>query len=66
MDRKYIYHKILQNISEKYDLDEANRMYEEIHGHKPKFAMDVVDYFPELGEHADKYLDRIENLLFPR
>ena len=66
MSRKYVCHKILQNVSEKYDLDAANKLYEEHTGKKLKRSTDVIEYFPELGEHADKYLDRIENLLFPR
>lgn len=59
-NRKYMYHCILQRLSEKYDLDQAREIYNNEVGYYPIYAIDIVCYFPELGEEADKYLDRIE------
>lgn len=52
-----LYHFILKRIGERYDLDAANAIYEQETGHAPAYAMDIVEYFPELGEEADKLLD---------
>ena len=57
-----LYHYILKRIGERYDLDAANAIYEQETGHAPTYAMDIVEYFPELGKEADKFLDRLENL----
>lgn len=57
-----LYHYILVRIGERYDLDAANAIYEQETGHAPTYAMDIVEYFPELGKEADELLDRLENL----
>ena len=63
-NRKYMYHCILQRLSEKYDLDQAREIYKSEVGYYPIYAIDIVCYFPELGEEADKYLDRIEKAVY--
>ena len=63
-NRKYMYHCILQRLSEKYDLDQAREIYNNEVGYYPIYAIDIVCYFPELGEAADKYLDRIEKAVY--
>ena len=63
-NRKYMYHCILQRLSEKYDLDQAREIYNNEVGYYPIYAIDIVCYFPELGEEADKYLDRIEKAVY--
>ena len=63
-NRKYMYHCILQRLSEKYDLDQAREIYKNEVGYYPIYAIDIVCYFPELGEEADKYLDRIEKAVY--
>lgn len=57
-----LYHHILVRLGEEYDLDRANEIYEEEVGHAPKYALDIVTYFPELGRLADDYLDRVEKV----
>ena len=61
-----IYHCILKNVGEKYDLKEANNMYKKCTGKEPEYAMDIVEYFPELAEAADRYLDGVERALNAR
>ena len=58
----YLYHRILQRLGEEFDLDSANRIYEEERGHVPKYALDIVSYFPELAKLADDYLDKLEKI----
>ena len=57
-----LYHHILLRLGEEYDLNAANRIYRDELGELPKYPMDIVGYFPELGRMADAYLDRIEKL----
>ena len=54
-----IYHSILKKCSEQYDLELAKEIYYQEVGGYPKFMMDLVSYFPELEEIADKFLDSI-------
>lgn len=56
-ERKYLYHKILSELSDIYNLGAIERMYENINGHKPKYKMDLMDYFYPLQVTADKYID---------
>ena len=62
--RKYLYHCILRRVSEKYDLDEAREIYKSEVGYYPVYAIDVVAYFKELSEEADRYLDRLEKVTY--
>lgn len=57
-----LYHHVLLRLGEEYDLNAANRIYEEELGHIPKYAMDIVSYFPELARMADAYLDKLEEV----
>lgn len=57
-----LYHHVLLRLGEEYDLNAANRIYEEELGHCPKYAMDIVSYFPELARMADAYLDKLEEV----
>lgn len=58
-----LYHHILVRLGEEYDLEQANKIYEQETGHAPKYALDIVSYFPDLGRLADDFLDRIERSL---
>ena len=58
-----LYHHILLRLGEEYDLEQANKIYEQEIGHAPKYALDIVSYFPDLGRLADDFLDRLERLL---
>ena len=58
-----IYHVILTRLGEEYNLDAANEIYEKELGHVPKYAMDIVSYFPELGRMADDILEMLEKVI---
>lgn len=58
---KTLYHFILKILGEKYDLDEANIIFAREVGHYPKYAIDIVSYFRELGEMADNILDKLDS-----
>lgn len=55
-----LYYHILNWLSEKYNLDEARAIYEREVGHPPKYPIDIVTYFPDLGEEADYFIDGLE------
>lgn len=57
-----LYHHVLLRLGEEYDLNAANEIYEEELGHVPKYAMDIVSYFPELARMADAYPDKLEEV----
>lgn len=65
-DLKTIYHYTLKDMGEKYDLKQADKLFEECTGRAPDKCMDIVEYFPELAEAADRYLDRLERILYGR
>lgn len=55
-----LYYHILNWLSEKYNLDEARAIYEREVGYPPKYPIDIVTYFPDLGEEADYFIDGLE------
>lgn len=61
---KKLYHKILKEVGEYYDLEEASIIFYNEVGHYPNYAIDIVSYFPELGEMADGLLDRMEKNIY--
>lgn len=56
-NRKYLYHKILTELGTRYDLIEAKRIYIRENGFPPYYATEIIEYFPELQEIADKYIN---------
>lgn len=52
-ERRELYHLILSRIGEKYNLEAANKIYQEELGYPPAYAIDVVGYFPELEVMAN-------------
>lgn len=62
--RSYLYHCILNRLSERYDLDAAREIYKNEVGSYPEYPIDIVKYFPELEQDADKILDRIERITY--
>lgn len=66
VSKKELYHNILKRISERYDLEQAREIYKDEVGHYPIYAMDIVGYFPELGEAADDFLDRVQEKMIDK
>lgn len=62
--KKVLYHLLLKRLGEKYNLDAAKGIYTETVGTEPKYAMEIVSFFPELAEMADGLLDRIEKNIY--
>lgn len=58
--RSYLYHCILNRLSERYDLNAAREIYKNEVGKYPEYPIDIVKHFPELEQDADRFLDRIE------
>lgn len=53
IDKKTLFHKILVNISDDYDIDKYKIIYERETGKPHKYIMQVVEHFQELRECAD-------------
>lgn len=62
--RSYLYHCILNRLSERYDLNAAREIYKNEVGKYPEYPIDIVKYFPELEQDADRFLDRIERMTY--
>lgn len=62
--RSYLYHCILNRPSERYDLNAAREIYKNEVGSYPEYPIDIVKYFPELEQDADRFLDRIERMTY--
>ena len=60
----YLYHCILNRLSERYDLNAAREIYKNEVGKYPEYPIDIVKHFPELEQDADKILDRIERMTY--
>lgn len=62
--RSYLYHCILNRLSERCDLNAAREIYKNEVGKYPEYPIDIVKYFPELEQDADRFLDRIERMTY--
>ena len=76
ISRKELYHKILLDIGDDYNVDDYRVFYKRDTGHAPEYIMEVVSFYPELREAAEtiiqihmnrvrmypkEYLDQIYN-----
>ena len=52
--RKSLYNHILVDVGKVYDIEEAKVIYAKEKGYEPWDMMDVVEYFPQLREEAEK------------
>lgn len=53
ISRKELYHKILLDIGDDYNVDEYKACYKRDTGHGAEYVMDVVAFYPELREAAE-------------
>lgn len=65
IDRKSLYHLILSRISDRLDWKQAMSIYTIERGYPPTYAMDLVEYFIEMQEIANEYLDELMIQLEP-
>lgn len=56
-NRRNLYHNIMLKVGEKYDIEAAQKIYEKENGYPPKYAMDIIGYFPQLAAMATEYID---------
>lgn len=54
LTRRGLYHKILLDIGKSYNLDDYKILYKYEKGYESRFVMEVVSYFAELREEAEK------------
>lgn len=56
-----VIHKLLVRIGAEYDLNEADRIYQQETGREKRYMLDLVDYFPELADMATNWIDEMLN-----
>jgi hypothetical protein len=56
LTRKGLYHKILLDIGKSYNVDDYKILYKYEKGYESRFVMEVVSYFAELREEAEKII----------
>lgn len=61
MTKKQFIQNFIITIGEKYDINKATAQYILENGQKPRFILEILDYFPEMGETAQNFFDKIYN-----
>ena len=56
-ERKYLYHKLLRELSYFYNLDVIEDMYECHYGYRPRYKTDLIDFLPGIRRSAERYVD---------
>lgn len=56
----YIYSQVLKRVNESYDLEKCEKLFVKETGRAPKYTMDLLTYFKELGEVGGEFVDGIE------
>lgn len=54
LTRRGLYHKILLDIGKSYNVDDYKILYKYEKGYESRFVMEVISYFAELREEAEK------------
>lgn len=62
-ERKYLYHKILREITDVFSLDFFKESFYDKYHYEAKYDMEIVNEFPELQEVATKYLDFLLDIM---
>lgn len=60
VEPRKLYHIILEECGRYYDMDNAKEIYQDERGHVPVYAIDLVEYFPQLQYIADQVLADFE------
>ena len=61
--RKHLYHKILQEVSDIYSLENVEELFISDYGKRPFYKMDLIEYYPPLQEVAISYIDHLMNFI---
>lgn len=56
-NRKFLYHKILVELSDMHNLQTIENMYISSYGTKPAYKMDLLDFHKALSETATNYIN---------
>lgn len=56
-EMKYLHHKILSEVGERWNLDFFRNIYCDKYFKEPKYNMELINEFPDLQAMADKYLE---------
>ena len=61
--RNRLYHEILNELNDRYDIQKAIEIYKIEKGESPKYIMDVVEWFPQLRDETVRIMKRYESVL---
>lgn len=56
---KELIHIVLKELSKKYDIRACATIYKRENGYSPAYSTDIISYFPEIEEDADKILENM-------
>lgn len=56
-----VIHKLLVRVGAEYDLNKADRIYQQETGREKRYMLDLVDYFPELADMATNWINEMLN-----
>lgn len=56
-ERRYLYRKILEQLDDIYNIPAIEDSYIKRMGHRPKYPMELVEFFQPMQETATRYLD---------
>lgn len=55
--RKFLYHKILSELSDLYNLSVEEKAYTLTHGHAPEYKLDLLDHNKKMRKTATDYIN---------
>lgn len=58
--KKELCSRILYNLDSKFDLKGAKKLHYELEGRAFQYSTDIINYYGNLAEAADLYLDKVE------
>lgn len=56
---KELIHIVLKELSKKYDIRACSTIYKRENGYSPAYSTDIISYFPEIEEDAEKILENM-------
>lgn len=56
---KELMHIVLKELSKKYNIRACSTIYKRENGYSPAYSTDIISYFPEIEEDAEKILENM-------
>lgn len=62
-ERKRLYHEILNELGDRYNIPQCIEIYKIEKGEPPKYIMDVVEWFPQLRDETVRIMRRYSSVV---